>query len=457
MYDPKFRFTIIVAFLVTGWWMFDVTSNYLFGEAGLNFALYFNGVAQIGGATLGGFIFVWVCVRFMTFQRYRKTGFEAEYVDEYGTVFAPFPVSLSKFVPDIIAAPLAPHLHPLECGLIGFLNGYRHFPYDATHPQGPSLYDQSVALWRITSGLEHADWRHRVVALAADLSKVYAIREVRKTAPLSQFWKRDKITYVRRCREHGGLAAFILSTLPEFRALEDAKLKRALLTALRYQHTILNMPINADPQAKDFITTLEEARLRQEEAAGRTDQAFAPTQADQTQLVQEVRRHLPAALDNLMFFTPRAAEQNSAPVPGDALFLGNGTMAVPGVVLLRQLTPSLAPALRNSFHLWRVTDSSHPALPYLAQALKASGLLVNRYQNTVPDTAVFTLRVGATVFPDCFILDFTAGRMTELALELNAQHTPVTQVEVVQDVSQLLSDMSQKAGALGQKLQLLYG
>src|SRR5690606_3505101 len=103
-------------------------------------------------------------------------------------------------------------LSTLEAELIGFLNGYRHWPFTLGQAR-PTLYEEAIARWEVMRALPGSGPLHRAAALASVLGKVVAYGEVRQHHPLKNFWRRDRVRFERRCREHGGLAAFVLSTL----------------------------------------------------------------------------------------------------------------------------------------------------------------------------------------------------------------------------------------------------
>ena len=111
MYDPKFRFAILMSIFMVLAVGASLIKTYVFDGTTLDLPAYLAGIVRVGGATLGGFIFVWVCTKIITFDKYKKTGFEPSFRDETGTGFN-FPVSLNKFLPDVIAAPAMPPTRP---------------------------------------------------------------------------------------------------------------------------------------------------------------------------------------------------------------------------------------------------------------------------------------------------------------------------------------------------------
>ncbi|PPR19544.1 MAG: N-acetyl-alpha-D-glucosaminyl L-malate synthase [Proteobacteria bacterium] len=183
MYDPRFRFTLLIVLLA--FVTITATLIYYFFYKGLNWGQYFHGVVNIGGSAIGGFMFVLICTKFITFNKNKKTGFEASYVDETGTGFN-FPVSLSKFLPELVAPPISnKNLSHLEAELIGFLNGFRNWPYDITGNNPKSLYDHAIEQWKAMRSLPNTGPLHYAAALAQDLSLIYAYQEKRKKFPLS--------------------------------------------------------------------------------------------------------------------------------------------------------------------------------------------------------------------------------------------------------------------------------
>ncbi|HEX2859147.1 MAG TPA: hypothetical protein VHP58_03000 [Alphaproteobacteria bacterium] len=411
MSGPKFRFTIVVGLLLVVWWAFEVVNTYLVGEHGLNFTRYSNGVMVIGAATLGGFALVWLAVQIAAWSRGVATGFEPEVVDEYGTTFkmgegAGYSVSLSKFLPEIIAPPVWPGLSALEAELIGFLNGYRHWPYNLGHTH-PTLYEEALARWEIMRSLPGSGPLQRASALASVLSKVVAYSEVRNHHPLRQFWKRDRVRFERRCREHGGLAAFVLSTLPAFRALsngdaEAQRARRAMTTALRYYDVPGGLPVNVDATTRDLSNALQRLVSKRRSTGTTTP----PGPAEEALLRQNIRTLLPTLLDEWQRDVITTDTTDAVPLPG-------GRLLVRVAAILGTLGSKLPVELREQFDLWENTGSiEHPTWPTVLASLEALHF-VAPWDDLTPLAASFKL--GDVVFGPAVVIDFAAGGHPEVS------------------------------------------
>jgi hypothetical protein len=447
MSGPKFRFTIVIGMFLVAWWLFKVINTYLVGEHGLNFAVYGHGVAVIGGSVVGGFMLVWLAVRIAAWSRGVKTGFESQIVDEYGTTFrmgegAGYSISLSKFLPEIIAPPSWPGLSPLEAELMGFLNGYRHWPFNLGHGR-PTVYEEGLARWEIMRGLPGSGPLQRASALASVLGKVVAYHEVRTHHPMKQFWKRDRIRFERRCREHGGLSAFVLSTLPTFRALsngteEERAARRALITALRYYDTPGGLPVNVDPVTKDLANALQ--RLISKRRGSGT--ATPPGPAEVVQLRQHVRTLLPTLLEEW--------QRDAAPVETtDAVPLPGGRLLVRAAAILGTLGAKLPVELREQFDLWEsASNIEHPAWPVVLEGLQELHF-VSPWDDLTPLTANFKL--GEAVFGPAVVVDFAAGGHPDMASGIARGSVFEGLVDVAMD-SGTLPVLQQRAAGLQSQL-----
>jgi hypothetical protein len=414
MSGPKFRFTLVIGLLLVAWWAFEVINTYLLGERGLNFARYGHGVLIIGGAALCGFLLVWLTVQVAAWSRRSKTGFEAEMVDEYGTLFRMgegnnYAISLSKFLPDQIAPPAWPGISPLETELLGFLNGYRHWPFELGQPH-PSLYDEALARWEIMKTLPGTGPLHRAAALASVLGRVAAIQEVRIRYPLSQFWKRDRIRFERRCRDHGGLAAFVLSTLPGFRHLgsnsdENRRERRALTTALKFYDDLRGLPLNADPLAKELAGLLQ--RLISKRRGG--THAAPPGPVEEAALKQQIRNFLPTLVEEWQTDAVPTDTTEAVPLPG-------GRLLVRAESIITALGPKLPVELRERLNLWEsVGSNTHPAWPMVLRGLEELRF-ATRWDDLTPLDALF--RLGDRPFGPAVLLDFAAGGHPEISSKL---------------------------------------
>ncbi len=455
MYDPKFRFAFLVSLMVIFGAGIQVIYTYVLGETGLNLQHYFRGVVQVGGATFGGVFFVWLCTQFITLAQYAKTGFEATHVDETGTGFN-FPVSLSKFLPDLIATPAAESLSPLEAELMGFLNGYRTWPADLNNLQD-TLYKRSLQRWAAMRRLEGASPLHRAAALAVDLGKIYAFEEKRSSFPMWQFWRRDKIKFVQRCKDHGGLSAFVLSQMPSFRALGlsqgkdvNRQIRRALLTAVRYHNDPLHMPANSDPITRnlhEMLLKAEQQRLKW------LQQHNNETQTDAS---PEERARLQQELTN--FFVATVRELNLNPVdlndkaPG--FYLGNGQVVLRLPALINAASNKISNDLRLIFNLIDITENKHPVWDMVVDICDEQGLgiLTKQWDDIYTDSGLFNFRIGEIMLNNCLLLQFTRTQYPNLRQHLDSYPPFDGVVELQHDDATLLAEMRSKVAAVDDML-----
>lgn len=465
MNGPKFRFTVVVSFLLICFWAYRLLENYLFGERGLNFERYGHGVLVIGGSALAGFALVWTAAKLMDWARHRKTGFEADVTDEYGTQFKmrgsdgnpeSFKLSLSKFLPQVFAAPTWwPGVHPLEAELMGFLNGFRHWPYDLDK-QDRSLYDHAMAQWEAMRQLPGAQAIHRIAALAQDLGKVYAYKEVRTHYPWHEFWRRDRVRFERRCREHGGLAGFVLSTLHGFRTLgfdapnpteENRRLRRALLTAMKHRHDPMSLPVNSDPLARETVDFLHRAAAKARELYGQTAAHIEPTPEALADVERQLKEYLPALSDDLVVTTDPSQPDT------EAVYFGNGRLAVRHDVLMSRLAQLLSPTQREMLQLWESGGGiNHPAWHHLQKAMTNAHLLVDRWDDVPAAQGVFTLRLGSHVFGPVGVVTFSPERFPGVVTRLDSGPIWTDPVDVMVDPQTLMEQLAFKAGQLDVRL-----
>ncbi|PIZ30657.1 MAG: hypothetical protein COY40_04070 [Alphaproteobacteria bacterium CG_4_10_14_0_8_um_filter_53_9] len=466
MNGPKARFAMVVGFLVIAFWLYLVVSTYLFGERGLNFIRYGQGVATLAAAAFGGFLLVWLGLKGIEWSVNRqKTGFEGAYTDEYGTVFkmtdaagkpVPFALSLSKFLPLLVAPPTHwPGLHPLEAELIGFLNGFRHWPYDLKR-QDLSLHAHSMALWDAVRQMEGTTWLHRVAALAQDLGKTYAYQEKRETYPLSSWWKKDKVRFERRTLEHGGMAATILATMPSFRHLSDnpednTRLRRVLLTALKHSQNPLSLPTNADPQSREIIDVLHRALTHIRKTRGEQ----APLRADddlKRELTKHIASYLPALLDEMKLGS------NPSQPDTEGVRLDETTAAVRQRALLGQIAQLLTPSLREHLNLWESGGGAdHPAWPILASILSELSVLLPEWGGVPSYNGTVQMVFGDTTWPHACVLRFNPQTFPTVVQRL--QDYPILKegVFALADKRQLAAAVQDKAVLFDQESHALLG
>lgn len=415
--DPRYRFTLVISCLLIAWWLWVVVTTFLIGPTGLNWLRYQQGVMAVGGTVLAGFAVVWLATKLIAWQRQRKTGFEAEPTDEFGTAFEmlnangvseSFNMALSKFQPALIATPAASaQLHPLEAELLGFLQGYQHWPLDPANP-AITLYEQATARWQVMRHIPGAGPWHRVAALAKDLAVVHALEEQRTTPPWYHFNQRDVIRFRRRTVPNPGMSALILSTLPAFRALqhqpEGPTTQRALLAALRYSHIPQQLPLNAGPLA----ATLVEGLTRAEAQLGLIDitELDQLTPARKEALETALPQVWLAALDRLNPQTEltatttlyRSHQPGGAPLHWVELYS-----------LLTTLSTALDPELRTVLGLWDLSADNprhHRSWATLGPLLQERGLIADNAYSISAEVGTFTLSgQGGQPWGPCILLN----------------------------------------------------
>jgi hypothetical protein len=405
--DPRYRFTIVISLLLIIWWLWVVISTYLFGDTGLNTLRYQRGIILVALAATGGFISVWLAYRLILWHRQAKTGFEAEPTDEFGTAYLmtnssgnaePYRIALSKFQPALLAPPLAePGLHPLEAELIGFLQGYRHWPLDLHHPE-TSLYEQAMARWHTVKALPSCTPWLRAAALAQDLAMVQAYEEQRTSAPWWQPFTRDTIRFKHKTEPRPGMSALLLSTMPAFRALsatpEGAATGRALLAATRYYATPHLLPLNAGALAAQIIEGLQRAELGMGQIDASTLDTLSPAR-------QEA---LAAALPKIWLGVLGTQTPTDKINPSTTLYLGGGgtpTAWLNLTALLNSLGPQLDPSLRTILQLWEpltpdTPANQHPAWGHILPLLEQAEMILPQHLGIQALAGTFTLEGHAT-------------------------------------------------------------
>lgn len=452
MYDPRFRFTLLIVLLafvsVTG------TLIYYFFYKGMNWANYLHGVMNIGGSVAGGLAFVLICTKFITFNKNKKTGFEASYVDETGTGFN-FPVSLSKFLPELIAPPVSnKKLSTLEAELIGFLNSFRNWPYDMTNENKKSLYDHAMEQWRAMRSLPNTGPLHYAAALAQDLSLIYAFEEKRKKFPLSQFWKRDTVKFSRKSIEHGGLSATVLATMPAFKNLGDdiktnQKYRRAILTAIRYRDNPTSIPVNCDPLGKDIYESLHKAYQKSLERPEET--GFNPSDAQIKTFNHEIYSFFQGVLKELEI-NPANVTKDS-----DGVYIGNGTLLLSLNNIVKRYAKLLTPTSRGNFNLWEIPSEEHPSWSYFIQAFKNIGAFRETWDDIEPQkNGTFNIKANSVSFPSAIFLNIERDKFPELRQTLDSYPQWQGLIEMQKCEETLIKEVQAKAKKVDQMIKTVY-
>ncbi|MFT7144436.1 MAG: phosphoribosylpyrophosphate synthetase [Alphaproteobacteria bacterium] len=452
MYDPRFRFTLLIILIATVISV-SILTYYVFYE-GLNWTIYISGVLNIGGSVLGGMAFIWLCTKFITFNKNKITGFEASYIDETGTGFN-FPVSLSKFIPDIIAAPYTiKDLSPLEAELIGFLNAYRNWPLDISGQVNKTLYQHAIEQWHAMKLTPGTGPLHRAAALAQDLGLIYAYIEKRKKYPYSQFWKRDKVSFSRRCVEHGGLSATILATMPTFKDLghdekSNQKFRRAILTAIRYRDNPTSIPANCDPLGKDIYEALHKAYQKSLESP-ETD-GFNPTESQVKTFNHEIYSYFQGVLKELDV-NPANITKDS-----DGVYIGNGVLLISFSKIVQRYARLLTPTSRGNFQLWEVDAQEHISWPYFIQAFKDIGAYQESWENiTACKGGTFALKANEISFPHAIFIKIDTETFPELRQSMDTYPTWQGIIEVQKTEGALIKEVQLKVRNIDDMIKDVY-
>lgn len=453
MYDPKIRLVILIYTIVIIWATSSAIYSYFLGETGLDWATHIKGIITIGGSIFGGFTFVWLCSQFMTFSKHRKTGFEATYVDETGTGFN-FPVSLSKFMPDVVVHPYDDTLSPLEAELFGFLNAYRHWPYDITGKNKESLYEHACKQWAAMKSLPEATDLHRAAALAQDLSLVYAYNEKRKTYPYWQIWKKDDVRFTRKCLEHGGLSAVLLATFPAFRALghnpqTNQRFRRALLTAIRYRDNPTSIPANCDPLARELYEALHKSAQKAAQTSPEMAD-FNPTAEDVERFNGEISMYLQGTIRELEL-NPVDINENH-----DGVYLGDGNVLVSVPKLLKHFNSVFSPTTRGVFHLWNLDEQEHPTWTYMLETLKSHNLLLTKWDDVEKEDGIFNVSVSGVDFEHAAFLNISLQAQPDLRSSLDSLPKWNGIINMEHNPTNLLDEVKEKAKAVDNMIQRVY-
>lgn len=480
--DPRYRFVVVIGFLISALWAGHVGWT-LFNYTTLTLDAYRTQLMFLIPATFGGFGVVWLTASIIQWRKEPLTGFEPNASDEFGTVFEmvgpdkklhPFKISLDKFLPQIIAPPSEGDISPLEAEILGFLNGYRHWPVDITQQnQGRnsvSLYEQSVARWHIMRYIPGAGPLHRVAALSKDIALIHAYKETRSPhnpppfqrgyrlaffKGLTTAWQKDTVRWALRCQPHGGVTSFVVSTFPALRAMaetpEGAVQQRALLTALRFHQTPNLLPLNAGPLAREILDYLWRADAQLQQLDVRTFDDMAPDQIQHLQ--DELATHWLGLLAEL---TPTGSPHAEM----DAFRLASGEVWVRLGALLTHLGPLLRPELRQQLQLWVVDASqnplAHPAWMHLSTLLQAEGLIANIWEGQNANNASFTLQLDGLVWGPAVLLKIDPLKHAPVLKDWQTIAGWAGTPEVVVDIEQLLARTQARVGDVDAQLANIF-
>lgn len=413
MSSPKVRFALMVAILVVVWWAYAMVSTYLLGERGLNFARYAHGVAVIGSATAFGFLLVWAAVLLL-----RRHGHDTD-----------------ASLPHLIATPRWPNLHPLEAELIGFLNGYRHWPASASG-SSDSLYDHALRRWDVVRARPGATPLQRIAALAMALKNIPHLQEVRLSPSLLDVGRRDTVRFQPVSSPPSDAAFRLLAGLPSYSLLhKGSEDSTHALADLLAPHPHLDHPLTRE--LADILVDAEH-HLPHADAP----EALHP---DDISLLAEAAQS-PRLFDGLVF--------QPHPVAGtSAVLLEDGHVLLGVSTLLQQLAPLLPDALRSRLKLTYDGGTHHPAWPLVRNTLADAGVVVLDWDGTQANSrGTFMVRLNnhalgpfAMVVPD-----------NEVATRLKHDHAAnmyrgLVAVEDSGDV--LRQQLGQRAAALDERLK----
>ncbi|RYG62147.1 MAG: hypothetical protein EON60_00960 [Alphaproteobacteria bacterium] len=468
--DPRYRALLVISLLLMFLWAAHVIWTVLLGS-GVNPDTYMQGVALLGGSSFIGFGVVWCIAWLGNLRNNMKTGFEADIVDEFGTGFemmgpdgkpAPFKLSLSKFLPQMVAPPSWPGLHPLEAELIGFLQGYRHWPVDlaaqnvnqhaSSGREFASLYEQAVARWQVMRHLPGTGPLHRIIALSKDLALVHAYREVRTTHPLKQFWLRDKVRFVARCQPHGGLGAFVLSTFPAFREIkgtpEGDEAQKALLVAMRFHATPTLLPLNGGPLARELVDYLWRADAQLQHLDVREMDQLTPDH------LEDLKADIATQWLTLLADMKPSATLEDSPA---SLKLSDGSIWMRQDALLNELAPLLKPHMRQMLGLWDTSaNMAHPSWPHISNILLDLGFVANSHDGQAASNGCFTLMLGSQTWGPAMKLQTDPVKHAS-ALRIWQDHSAMDVMpEVVMDAPQLAAQTRALAGNVEARLAELF-
>lgn len=338
MSSPKVRFALMIGALVVVWWLYAMTSTYLIGERGLNFARYLHGVTVVGGAAAAGFLLVWGAVLLMRH------------------LFRPHIPS-----PLLLSIPHWPNLHPLEAEIIGYLNAYRHWPAEAGYAGG--LYHATLARWEAMRTLPESTTLARLAALAMAFNTLVRWHEIRQPPGLFDIGHRDSVRF-QPITPSADAAMELLATLPAFPSLASEG-----PDAIRTLGHLLQPPHEDEPatikHVRSLLAKAEESIPQQERPH------VAPTLEEQDMLASAFAD--PRFYNNLGLCSSPSANDGAVLLPDGRLLL-----TVPA--LLQQLANLLPTELAERLRLGQRDGARHPSWSLLHDILLRQGFTATTWE-----------------------------------------------------------------------------
>ncbi|MCP4354795.1 MAG: hypothetical protein GY793_04030 [Proteobacteria bacterium] len=452
MYTPQFRFALLISLFVIFGTIAQVLYTYGFGKGGLDIQLYLNGILTIASTTFGGFFFIWLCSKFITFNGSKTTGFEGKFSDEYGTKFVfKHPIKLSKYLPEIITKPDFKATTALESELIGFLYGYKNMPMDLNSPDSASLYDYSMALWKQSKKIKGANQLHHIVCLSKYLGLTYVHQPKRKSAPLWQFWIRDKITFSKRCLFHAGYSSFILSTMPEF-TKQSEKTKKILLTAVRFLDNPSFIPSNSDPVVYNLYETAHKAEQQVKRSLNKksTPTELNPSETDIMQFKQQSKDFIFSSI-RILNLNPTSSINQS-----DGVYMGLGVVLLKVPNLLMAISKQLSPDIRGEFNLWDAPSVKHKAWKYIEEMLKENELFETSLEGQNIPEGINSFMIDDFTVNNSILIKIENKRSPELRQFLDSLPEFKSYAVIEKNEEDLIKEVTQKSAKIDQFIASLY-
>lgn len=451
MYTPQFRFALLVSLFVIFGTLAQVLYSYSFGQNGLDFNIYIKGVLAMGLSTLGGFFFIWVCSKFITFNGLKATGFEGVFRDEYGTNFVfKHPIRLTKFLPELISRPLNNNISDLESDIIAFLSGFKDMPIDINDPKSINIYDYSLGMWQESKKTKNTSHLHHIAAISKYLGLVYVYKSKRKSAPLWQFWVRDKIKYSKRCLFHGGLSSFILSTMPSFHSLDEES-KNVLLIAVRFADTPIEIPANCPKLTIDLYENTHKAEQRLKKKINKSFNAeINPSETDIIQFKQQAKEYFQSSIKELNLNPSTPANQS------DGVYLGFGLALIRIPCLLQEISRNLSPDIRTELDLWDIPTQKHKSWEYLTDMLKESRLLTDSLDEQPITNEINSFIIDGASIQNAVLVKIEQKSYPQLRSSLDSLPAFNSHAFLEKNEEELIKEIKLKSSKIDEFIKTLY-